>query len=68
MAEQSANNVPKEKTKEEKELELFDKMKEACETGMSIMDTYFDKLNARDIKKTNNLDDDDDQYDEVEGK
>lgn len=40
-------------------------MTEACQTGMSIMETYFDMLNTKDLKKTaDQLVDDDDEYEE----
>ena len=56
----------KEKTKEEKEAELFSKITEACEIGMSIMDKYFDKLSAKDLKrkKRSNPDEDDEEDDD----
>ena len=48
-------------------MDLFNKMTEACEVGMSIMDTYFDKLNAKDIRKNRNADSEEDDDDDEEG-
>ena len=37
-------------------------MTEACERGMSIMETYFDKLNTKDLKKSaDQLEDEEDE-------
>ncbi len=63
---EGAVEVVKQKTKEEKEAELFNKMTEACLAGMSIMDTYFDKLNAKDIKRNDNLGGDYEEEEEEE--
>lgn len=44
---------------------MFNTMTEACETGMTIMETYFDMLNAKDLKKTaDQLEDYDDEYED----
>ena len=48
MSRKRANTADKqEKTKEEKEQELFLIMKDAVNIGMSIMDSYFDKIDPK---------------------
>ena len=50
-----------ENTKEEKEHELFIKINEAVNIGMSIMDNYFDRIDASEIKKVNESDNEDNE-------
>lgn len=69
MSEAKAQPVeakPPEKTKEEKEQELFVKINEALNVGMSIMDNYFDKIDVNALKKEGRSDDEDEGEEEIE--
>ena len=54
----------KEKTKEEKEADMFAKISESIQIGLSIMDKYFEKIDSKTI--ANN--DDDDEYEDNDNK
>ena len=47
MTKKDNENIKKEKSKEEKEQELFNNINEAVKLGMSIEDNYFEKLEAK---------------------
>jgi hypothetical protein len=63
---QSVDTKPPEKTKEEKEQDLFAKINEALNIGMSIMDNYFDKIDVNALKKEAGSDEEDEGEEEIE--
>jgi hypothetical protein len=63
---QSVDTKPPEKTKEEKEQDLFATINEALNIGMSIMDNYFDKIDVNALKKEAGSDEEDEGEEEIE--
>jgi hypothetical protein len=60
----------KEKTKEEKEADMFAKINESIQIGLSIMDKYFEKIDSKTIENNDGDDeyeDNDNKYENPEG-